>query len=110
STPGSALGAGLLTPPLARPKVSPPDTILSPLHGDLRSVQPAGSGDPRRARPRPCGEGVVTGLRAVLLCLFQPGHAVARFREPDKHPWIVARNDETRIRRNLLHAILRCQV
>src|SRR5262245_44720725 len=39
--------------------------------------------------------------------LFQPGHAIARFREPDKHPWIVARNDETRIRRNLLHAILR---
>ena len=50
------------------------------------------------------------GIAAQRLKLFQPGHAVARFREPDKHVWIVARNDETRIRRNLLHAILRRQV
>jgi hypothetical protein len=55
-----------------------------------------------------CGDSISTPGSSVAL--FQPGHAVARFREPDKHRWIVARNDETRIRRNLLHAILRCQV
>ena len=47
---------------------------------------------------------------AHRFALLQPGHAVARFREPDKHLRIVARDDETRIRRDLLHAILRRQV